>query len=286
MLHLSPRVGDLEHNRQSLLQAVVTASNLGANWVITPELCLSGYQFAPRLGTEWIVPQPDAWMETFRTVVAALGLTVFLSHAERDAQTDKLHNSVFVIAPDGSLIGRHRKVRVVPMAEDWASAGDRTVPVFVPPVSVGILVCADAYTPQQAQSLKAGGATLLVAPSAWPPEPHGPGAVWEARSRETGLPMLVCNRTGTEDSLCFDDAESAMVKEGRRLCSFSGPHATLLAIDWDLKANGPVQKDFHKVRLDGMAGLATDFGTPGNRRDGLQVTGLVPVGEQRSEVAP
>ncbi|MFQ5859212.1 MAG: carbon-nitrogen hydrolase family protein [Anaerolineae bacterium] len=249
LLHLAPRLGDLAYNRQLVEAAVTTAAGLGAEWVLTPELCLCGYQFTRRIGTDWIVPQPDPWMAQFCQVVARLRVTVFLSHPERDRHTDKLYNTVFVIAPDGTVIGTHRKVHVVPEAEAWASPGDHVVPVLVPPVNVGILICADVYTPGIARRLQAQGAQLLVSPAAWAPRPHGPDGAWEQRTRETGLPLFVCNRTGTDDTLSFVEAESVVVKDGKRLLGFCAPYSTLLIVDWNLQSQELGGQAYQRVEL-------------------------------------
>jgi predicted amidohydrolase len=47
-------------------------------------------------------------------------MAVSLSHPEQDRTTGKLYNSVFVIAAAGTIIGTHRNVHVVPVAEAWA----------------------------------------------------------------------------------------------------------------------------------------------------------------------
>lgn len=234
MLHLAPRLGDVAYNYRVLEMALHTAAALGADWVLTPELCLCGYQFRRRLGTEWILSAPDAWVEQVRQMAMRLHLTVFLSHPEREAQGQKLYNTVFVLGADGALLGTHRKVHVVPVAEDWSSRGDQVVPIYVPPVPVGILICADAYTPPLARHLQAQGAALLVSAAAWGPWPHGPHDAWEQRTIETGLPLFVCNRTGSDDTLNFDDAESVVVKDGKRLLAFRSPQATMLLVEWDL----------------------------------------------------
>lgn len=256
MLHLAPTVGDLERNRRQLENAVETAAGLGADWVLTPELCLSGYGFEGRIGTQWIVAQPDAWMLRFRHLVARHRLTVFLAHAERDSRTDKLHNTVFVIGPDGGILGTHRKVQIVPGAEDWASAGETIAPIVVPPLRVGVLICADAYLSRFAAMLHAQGAELLLSPAAWPPFPHAPQEAWEARSRETGLPLLVCNRGGSDDAMCFDDAQSVVVCAGKRVLVHRAAHSTLLLFDWNLDARVPVDREFRQVRLH-ESGTAT-----------------------------
>jgi predicted amidohydrolase len=220
---------------------------------------LSGYQFVNRMGTDWIVAQPDLWMIQFRRLVARLRLTVFLAHAERDPCTDKLHNTVFVLGPDGGQLGTYRKIQVVPVAETWASAGDAVAPIFVDPLNVGILICADAYSPRLASLLQAQGAELLVSPAAWPPLPHAPEVSWEARTLETGLPLFVCNRGGTDESMCFNNAESAVVVGGKRLLIHSGPHSSVLTVDWDLKAHEPVEHDFRQVRLDDAGAATVDW---------------------------
>ena len=100
LVHLAPIPGDLASNRRLVETAVTTAAKLGAAWIITPELCICGYAFTDQIGTDWILSQPDPWMIDFCRLVAQLQVTVFLSHPERDRQTTKLHNSVFVIGSE------------------------------------------------------------------------------------------------------------------------------------------------------------------------------------------
>lgn len=74
-LHLAPRLGDLTSNRQLLEAALSKSAELGANWVLTPELCICGYSFAERIGADWIVPQPDPWMKRWCELTARLRVT-------------------------------------------------------------------------------------------------------------------------------------------------------------------------------------------------------------------
>ena len=165
-------------------------------------------------------------------MAARLRVTVFLSYPEQDRYTAKLYNTVFVIAANGTIVGTHRKIHIVPVAEGWSSPGDRVVPVRVDGVNVGILICADAYTPPLARRLQAQGAQLLVSSAAWGPWPHGPNGAWEQRTRETGLPLFVCNRTGQDQTLSFMDAESVVIKDGQRLVSFQASRSAIVLVDW------------------------------------------------------
>src|SRR4030095_12237734 len=164
LLHLAPLVGNISYNQSLVESGLTTAAELGVDWVVTPELCISGYEFAPHIGTKWIEPQPATWMTSFSALVARLKLTVFLGHADRDSHTGRLLHTVFVIGPDGSVLGRHRKRTVVAGIESWASPNDDIRPISIPSVSLkaGILICADAYTPDVSTRLKVQGAPITT----------------------------------------------------------------------------------------------------------------------------
>ncbi len=251
LLHLAPIPGDLAHNRRLVEKAVTTAARLGAAWIATPELIICGYSFADSIGTEWILPQPDPWMTALCRLVAQLGVTVFLSHPERDRQSNKLHNTVFVIAPDGAILGKHRKINALKVgSESWSSPGEQTTPISVPPFnSVGLLICADAYSVGICRSLHTEGAQLLVSAAAWPPGLHGPDGEWERCTEETGLPLLVCNRTGPDRTLDFTRAESVVVKDGKRLLSFSSERSAIVVIDWNLRTHNLATPEYQAVYL-------------------------------------
>ncbi|HEX2242185.1 MAG TPA: carbon-nitrogen hydrolase family protein, partial [Gammaproteobacteria bacterium] len=156
-LHLAPTLCDIDHNRGLVESAVKTAAAQGADWAITPELCIPGYLFMGQIGTDWIRPQPDAWMQGFCQLVKQRHLTVFLSHPERDPDTDKLYNTVFVISPQGKIVGKHRKIKALGGPEVWSTPGWEVNPIDCNGIKVGILVCADAYRNEIAQELKDKG---------------------------------------------------------------------------------------------------------------------------------
>lgn len=240
MLHLSPRLADLDANYSQLSQGMRIAAEAGAEWIVTPELCLCGYRFAERIGTSWIAPWPDIWGEKVCRLAASLGVTVFMAHPERESATDRLFNTVFVIGSDGNTIGVQRKTHVIPGSEAWASRADTVAPVMVPPVRVGILVCADVCTHRLALRLCLQGAGVIISAAAWGPHLYGPAGEWEARSRDTGLPIFVCNRAGTPEEPDFMDAESVIVNGGRRIMAYGSSNPTVLVADWN-RAQGTVR---------------------------------------------
>lgn len=163
-LHLAPVPGDIAGNRERIEAAVQLAAEQGAQWILTPEGGVCGFTFAAEAGTDWILPQPDDWMSGLCRLAAKLKITLFLNHPERDAASGLLHNSLFVIGPEGAILGRHRKINALKVgSEAWSSPGRTAVPINVPPVGpVGLLICADAYTPGICKALGDQGARMLV----------------------------------------------------------------------------------------------------------------------------
>jgi predicted amidohydrolase len=250
-LHLAPVSGNLIQNRRAIEIAINRAAQTGATWIITPELAVCGYTFADTLGTEWIEPQPDQWVSTLCRLTARLQVTLFLSHPERDRHTESLFNSLFIITPNGCVIGSHRKINTLRVgSEAWSSPGNRAQPITLSSVGrVGLLICADAYNPAIANRLKAQGAQILVSSAAWAPGLHGPNGEWERCTRDTGLPLFVCNRTGPDRTLNFTQAESVVAQDGKRLLSFRSAHATIFIIDWDLATNRLASNRFQQIAL-------------------------------------
>jgi 5-aminopentanamidase len=242
LLHLETVPGAINRNRYVIVEAIKHASAIGAQWIVTPELAVCGLQFAHVVGSDWIQPQPDPWMQQVCKLVRTLKRTVFLGCPEREGR--RLYNSVFVIGPTGEILGQHRKINVVSDSRSWSSPGDRAEPIECNGIRVGVLVCSDAYTSDISRALKFEGAEMLVSPASWGPGLHGPNGEWEQRSRETGLPLIVCNRTGAEETLDFWKAPSLIAKSGDRLLSHTSDRSVVLTFDWDFSNMVPSTTQF------------------------------------------
>lgn len=231
LLHLETVPGAIDRNRYLIVEAIKHAAAIDAQWIVTPELAVCGLQFAHVVGSDWIQPQPDSWMQQVCRLVKTLKRTVFLGCPEREGR--RFYNSVFVIGPTGEIVGQHRKLNVVSDSLSWSNPGDRVAPIECDGIKVGVLICSDAYSANIARALKFEGAEMLVSPASWGPGIHGPNGEWEQRSHETGLPVIVCNRTGAEQTLDFWKAPSLVAKNGDRLLSHTSDRSAVLTFDWD-----------------------------------------------------
>ena len=249
-LHLAPITSAIAHNRSLVERGTRLAAEAGADWIVTPELCIPGYMFAKQIGTDWILPQPDPWMMDYCDLVKRLGVTVFLSHPERESDGDTLYNTAFIIDSAGRIAGKHSKIKALRGAEGWSTAGTVIEPVDCDGIKVGILVCADAYKNEVAQELKDKGAELYVSPVSWGPGQCAPDGEWEQRSLDNGIPIMVCNRSGQEDEeLDYRRAESVVAKGGRRLLEATSEESVILTFDWDLESMTCLSDDFGRTYL-------------------------------------
>lgn len=116
-------------------------------------------------------------------------LDIHLCAGMLEAEGEHRYNTAVLIAPDGRLIGKYRKhdlghelVRNTPGTE---------LPVFdTPHGRIGLMICADRRNEQLVGRLKANGAELLICPSGGMFGPVKNDPILQARSRETGLPIV------------------------------------------------------------------------------------------------
>jgi len=235
LLHLAPVLGAVDDNRSLIEHGTRIAAQFGADWVISGELVVSGYRFDSLIGTDWIDEQPDDWMRQLCRLSSELGVVSFVSHPEREIATGNLFNSLFAIGRDGEILAKHRKLIPTPGSEDWSTAGQPSGPVLVDGINVGLLICADAYSPLPALHLRDLGAQLFVSSAAWWPGEWGPNGAWEARTLDTDIPMIVCNRTGTDHETRLVDAESVIVDRGERLVTLRAEGSTLFVVECELR---------------------------------------------------
>ena len=94
------------------------------------------------------------------------------------------------------------------------------------------------------------GAQLLVSPVSWGPGHCGPDGEWEARSADTGLPMMVCNRSGKEEGeLDYTLAESVVAQNGKRILEATSDRSVVLSFDWDVDSMSMISTDFERTYL-------------------------------------
>ena len=174
-------------NRERTIEKVQAlageAAGQGARLVLFPEAFVSAYPRGMDFGTV-IGSRSDEGREEFRRywessvdvpgpVVEALGETarrhgIYLVIGVVERERGTLYCTVLFFAPDGSYLGKHRKV--MPTASErlvWGFGDGSTMPVFDTPLGkIGAVICWENYMPLMRAAMYAKGIELYCAPTA------------------------------------------------------------------------------------------------------------------------
>jgi len=179
-LQMEPRVGEKDRNVARGLELIGRAAAGGANLVVLPELCNSGYVFETREEAYALAEEvPDgpttrAWMQaaaTHRLVIVA-GIT------EREGAN--LYNAAAIVGPSG-FIGRYRKNHLWGAENLFFEPGNLGMPVFhIGAGRIACAICYDIWFPETFRLAALQGADLLCVATNWVPMPQQP----------SGLPVM------------------------------------------------------------------------------------------------
>lgn len=253
LLHLNPKLGELDSNLALVEAGIHQAAKLGAQWIVTPELSLTGYRFDKAIGIDWIADGPDQRVRQLQQLADRLDITLFLSHLEKsgsgsqDPQQADSYNTLFVIDPQGEIIARHRKINTIPVSEAWSTPGTLATVAKIGSLKVGLLICADAWPQKHARALQQQGADLIISSANWPPGQYGPKDVWELRSKETGLPLFINNRTGIEGTFDMRKAQSVVAFNGQRLLQHASEDSSLVLVEWNIQQQQLVSSATYEI---------------------------------------
>ena len=244
---------DPTEHRDALAAGVRAAAAEGARLVCLQELTLSSYfaitpAGAAAAGAE-PEPLPDGPTHAFAAALAAeTGVYVHASLYEAAEKVDPPgYNTAIVVAPDGALVARTRKLHLPVTAgyyEDrYFRPGDTGFPVVaLDGAQFGFPTCWDQWFPEVARSYALLGADVIVYPTAIGSEPDHPGfdtePLWEQVIRANGIAngtfMVVPNRIGTEGPVTFYGSSFVSDPYGRVLVQAPRDEAAVLVADLDL----------------------------------------------------
>lgn len=174
-------------NRQRTLEKVHTlvdeAARMGAQLTLFPEAFVSAYprglDFGAVVGArteegredfrrywESSVDVPGPAVDELSRAARRNSIYLVIGVVERDCGT--LYCSVLFFAPDGSFLGKHRKI--MPTGSErlvWGFGDGSTMPVFETPLGkLGAVICWENYLPLMRTAMYAKGIEIYCAPTA------------------------------------------------------------------------------------------------------------------------
>src|SRR3954447_19128069 len=268
LAQIDPTVGDLDGNRDRILQRIEEARAGGADLVVLPELAVTGYPPEDLLLRPGFVRAARASLERIaaetRDIVALVGVPLFDGY---------LYNAC-AICTDGEISGWAKKWHLpnygVFDEKRYFASGDELALIEVAGTKVGITICEDMWVPGPPTTrLVSGGAELVVNLSASPfhlGRAQEREAIFSARARESGVRVALCNTVGGQDELIFDGHSLVLESDGSVLARAPGFEETLLVVDLEQPEAAPIaalDDDLEQMRRALVLGLRDYVGKNG-----------------------
>ncbi len=301
LAQIDPTVGDVEGNARLISESIERARDAGAQLVILPELCLSGYPpedlvlrrdflDAVRQGLDAIAAEVDG-------TVALVG---FPEPVERpadeledfdpliDAPPPPAYNSLAVLA-GGEVRAVYRKCDLpnygVFDERRYFQPGSEPAVISVDGALVGLTVCEDIWHPGFPESDEVAAGAHLVVNSSASPYHRGKGRAREAmiaeRARSNGAAFALCNTVGGQDELVFDGASVVIGPSGETLARAAQFEPELLLCDLTLPTSGDPSDGAGAAR---DVPMLADLSSGANREGDLEPRLAEPLADEEAEV--
>ena len=248
MAQINTTVGDINGNRDRVIQAMGKARDLGADIAVFPELCLTGYPPRDLLGLHGFV---EANLQAVRDIASHCGsMGVIVGFVDRNQKNEgrDFHNAAAFLA-EGKMQAIVHKTLLPTydvFDEDRYFESSRSVRV-VPFRSqvLGISICEDAwnsedfwsrplYSTDPIRNQVEHGANLLINISASPFEMGKPRLRFQMLSdhvQKHRVPLVYVNLVGGNDDLLFDGNSLALGRNGNVIAQGRSFAEDFLVID-------------------------------------------------------
>ena len=241
LAQLNAQVGDIDGNCARAKEAWATARDAGADLIVFPELCVTGYP------PEDLVLKP-AFAAASRKATEQLasetadGPGIIIGAVWPDG--GKLYNAAVHL--DGGAV---RGVRYKVDLPNYGVFDEKRVfvpgplpgPIDFRGVRFGVPICEDIWTEEVTECLAECGAELLIVPNGSPFDWSKMDVrmnIAVARVKETELPMAYVNRIGGQDELVFDGASFAINADASLAVQMPAWREAVTMTDWTREADG------------------------------------------------
>jgi predicted amidohydrolase len=243
LAQVAPRLGDRHQNFELHEQQIAAARQQSADLVVFPELSLTGY-FLRDMVPEVALTRESA--ELGRLITAAGPMSLVAGFVE-EGPGYQFYNAAFY-AESGRLSHVHRKVYLPTYGlfeeQRYFSPGKRFQAFQTERFGrVGVVICEDFWHVSSATIMQAEEIDVLICVINSPARGVGGSRIATAETYELlartfsqllGALVIVVNRVGFEDGLCFFGNSMAVGPDGRIIAQAPQFDESLTLVDCDL----------------------------------------------------
>ncbi|RJS60801.1 carbon-nitrogen hydrolase family protein [Bacillus sp. PK3_68] len=204
-----------EANLNRILQTIEEAKEKQADYVLFPELYLSGYALDEDL---YSLAEPENGESIRRIQLQAKSSNVGAIVGFPELDNSLLYNSALLIGKNGNILGKYRKVHLYHQEKQWFTAGD-SFPVFsLPEGDVGLMITYDMEFPEASRILALKNAQLLLVLAAnMLPYQHYQDAFLRARALENHIYIGAANMVGLDSENIFFGESQVVHPSGKTI---------------------------------------------------------------------
>ena len=280
LAQINTTVGDLDGNRERILAGLTEAKDVEADFVLFPELAITGYPPEDLLLRPSFIHAAEASLAQIAR--EARGIVVFVGtpHLDRD-----LYNACAVcVAGEVKAIYRKRFLPNYGVFDEhrYFAPGRDLFLLEHGEVLAGPTVCEDVWQPgPPATDLALAGAQLIVNISASPfhvGKEREREQMLQTRARDNVCYVAFVNAVGAQDELVFDGHSVVLDAEGEVLARAPGFEEALLVVDIEpQEAVGRRLRDVRRRSLESERETAPDVpvvhvGSPHPRSEPVAAT--------------
>jgi len=220
--------GDKTRNIAKIRAAAHAAGVFGANFLVLPELFLTGYNIGPSV-EELAEARTGPSLAAIGVIAREARCAIAVGFPE--AEGKRIFNAAALFDEQGRLIAIYRKIQLFGDLEaSYFSPGDEYVVTFVGGLPVGLAICYDIEFPEFSRALRRRGAELVLVPTAnMAPYWEVPKTLVRARALENGISVAYANYSGSEGTLHFTGLSGIAGPDGIDLAR-AGPKGEVLLV--------------------------------------------------------
>ncbi|VAX19784.1 NAD synthetase / Glutamine amidotransferase chain of NAD synthetase [hydrothermal vent metagenome] len=241
LAQVNPTVGDLKGNTDIILSCIDKAKAQGADLVVFPELCITGYPPEDLLIRKAFIKKTGEAVDEIAS--SADGLTVIVGAPVFDGG---LRNAALILA-DGKWLGSIYKKELpnygVFDEKRYFTPGDNGPLVKIGEHVVGVTICEDIWVANDIVRRQVeDGAGLLVNIAGSPYRVDAGrvrGEIAAALAKKHNVPFAYVNIVGGQDELVFDGRSFLMGKGAIALETLAAFEEDILVVDVNARGSGP-----------------------------------------------
>jgi NAD+ synthase (glutamine-hydrolysing) len=262
LAQMNPTVGDLSANVDRMTSAARRAAGRGAEIVVFPELCITGYPPRDLVEKPSFIDRSEAELRRLARETAGLDLSVICGYVARSpSETGKQAVNSAAVLERGEIVFRQDKM-LLPTYDVFDEAryfrpAEREYVCVVRGKNIALTICEDAWNDRRfwkqrlyqrdpVEELFAAGGEMLICINA---SPYNMGkreirrSIYRASARRYQRPVVYVNQVGGNDQLVFDGSSFAMNGAGEVIASARSFEEDLVLVDTEA-GSGDRHEDF------------------------------------------